>query len=275
MSELIIKCPHCANDLSIDPAWLGMELECPICHNSFTAAAPAPAPAAPVPPVIPPYIPQQEDDPEAEYRKKAMIKLGIKCFIALVVIAVVTVVILKLTATTPDSLGGNWLYAMTQKRVNRDGAYGMMQIVRVDFFPVANGKENFFYRNANFTHVSLREKAKEEYTGTITFSRGGKPVTREVYIDRRKSFTHYHFKVDYSKHPKFLEEDGDLIFEMASRINSDLKPWKYVSGKAVGNSQLLCTISQGSVKKTVRLQVEEIVGEDKITRLWVKVGEIQ
>ena len=51
MSELIIKCPHCANDLSIDPAWLGMELECPICHNSFTAAAPAPAPAAPVPPV--------------------------------------------------------------------------------------------------------------------------------------------------------------------------------------------------------------------------------
>ena len=40
MAEFIIKCPHCNNDLQIQDEWIGMEVECPICHNKFVIAAP-------------------------------------------------------------------------------------------------------------------------------------------------------------------------------------------------------------------------------------------
>ena len=39
MSEKTIFCPHCQQELSIDEQYLGMEVECPTCNQSFTAQA--------------------------------------------------------------------------------------------------------------------------------------------------------------------------------------------------------------------------------------------
>ena len=71
MAEFVTKCPHCAQELEAETEWIGMEVECPVCHKAFTirpaiqakpiaipvniipvSPAPAPAPApAPVPAV--------------------------------------------------------------------------------------------------------------------------------------------------------------------------------------------------------------------------------
>ena len=37
MAEIIIFCPHCNQELSIDEQYLGMEVECPSCNQNFTA----------------------------------------------------------------------------------------------------------------------------------------------------------------------------------------------------------------------------------------------
>ena len=39
MAEKTIVCPHCNQELSIDEQYLGMEVECPTCNQSFTAQA--------------------------------------------------------------------------------------------------------------------------------------------------------------------------------------------------------------------------------------------
>ena len=39
MAEKTIVCPHCQQELNIDEQYLGMEVECPICNQSFTAQA--------------------------------------------------------------------------------------------------------------------------------------------------------------------------------------------------------------------------------------------
>ena len=271
MTEITIKCPHCLNDLSIQQEWLGMELECPLCHQDFTAQLPPQAPPSPVRP----FIPQNNDIDEAEaaYRKQKMIKLGIKCALGLIVVIIGIVIIVKLLAVTPESVGGNWLYAMTQKRANRDKAFGMQEIVKADFFPVASGKENFFYRHANFNRVSLRESGHEEYTGTISFYCNGKQVSREVYIDRRKSFTNYYFKVDYKNTPQHLDEDRDLLFDLAQRIDKSLKDWKLVSAKSFPDGLLICTITKDGKNRTVRLYVTQVKGDDNIERIWIDVTE--
>ena len=271
MSELIIKCPHCANDLSIDPAWLGMELECPLCHRNFTAQLPQQAPEAPVRP----FIPQNNDIDEAEaaYKKQRMIKLGIKCALGVIAVIIGIVIYAKVTAVTPESVGGNWLYAMTQKRANRDRAFGMQEIVKADFFPIASGKENFFYRNVSFTKVSLRESGHEQYAGTISFRSKGKEISREVFIDRSKSFTNYYFKVDYKNNTRHLDEDSDLLFELAQRIDKSLSGWTVVSAKSFADGLLICTISKDGKNRTVRLNVKQVKGEDNINRIWIDVTE--
>ena len=35
MAEFITKCPHCNNDLQVQDEWIGMDLECPLCHKIF------------------------------------------------------------------------------------------------------------------------------------------------------------------------------------------------------------------------------------------------
>ncbi|MGA1128967.1 MAG: hypothetical protein ACO3XN_02740, partial [Chthoniobacterales bacterium] len=47
---VIIKCPHCQQDLDIQPDWAGHSLDCPLCSRSFTA----PPIALPAEPVSPP-----------------------------------------------------------------------------------------------------------------------------------------------------------------------------------------------------------------------------
>ena len=44
MAEFITKCPHCNNDLQVQDEWIGMEVECPICHNTFVIANPTAVP---------------------------------------------------------------------------------------------------------------------------------------------------------------------------------------------------------------------------------------
>ena len=35
MAKFLSKCPHCKSDLELNDEWLGMEVQCPICSNSF------------------------------------------------------------------------------------------------------------------------------------------------------------------------------------------------------------------------------------------------
>ena len=44
MAEFITKCPHCSTDLQAQEEWIGMEVECPICHNTFVIANPTAVP---------------------------------------------------------------------------------------------------------------------------------------------------------------------------------------------------------------------------------------
>ena len=35
MAEFITKCPHCNSELQVQDEWIGMEVECPLCHKMF------------------------------------------------------------------------------------------------------------------------------------------------------------------------------------------------------------------------------------------------
>ena len=55
MAEFEMKCPHCGAELTVQEEWIGMEVECPQCKNTFSvqgnpdqSAFPA-APSASVP----------------------------------------------------------------------------------------------------------------------------------------------------------------------------------------------------------------------------------
>jgi hypothetical protein len=50
--DLVFKCPKCAQELEVDSAGAGQEIECPACHETITI--PAPDPAAAPPPVAAP-----------------------------------------------------------------------------------------------------------------------------------------------------------------------------------------------------------------------------
>ncbi len=53
MAELRITCPHCNQDITCDELWMGHELQCPICQNTFTVGEPAAAPSAQHNPLVP------------------------------------------------------------------------------------------------------------------------------------------------------------------------------------------------------------------------------
>lgn len=38
MAEFTTKCPHCNTELVAEEDWIGMEVECPSCQQSFTVA---------------------------------------------------------------------------------------------------------------------------------------------------------------------------------------------------------------------------------------------
>ncbi len=42
MAEFTTKCPHCNTELVVEEDWIGMEVECPSCQQSFTVAKEAP-----------------------------------------------------------------------------------------------------------------------------------------------------------------------------------------------------------------------------------------
>ena len=46
MAQMTIKCPHCNAELQVQKEWISMEIECPVCKNSFTI--PTPVPTQPV-----------------------------------------------------------------------------------------------------------------------------------------------------------------------------------------------------------------------------------
>ena len=43
--DVNFKCPHCAQDLSVDAAGVGTEIQCPTCNEAITVPAPPPVQA--------------------------------------------------------------------------------------------------------------------------------------------------------------------------------------------------------------------------------------
>ena len=308
-----VFCPHCGTELEVQDEWNGMEMTCPACQNTFTvpprpAPAEAPVEVKPVkrtlsfrkknPDPEPMHAisqpPQDAADPAMEEvprppkqkRKRKRkdetedrdrpnwVKPVVKLVLCLILAGIGVYIYFKLTAPTPENLKGNQLYAMTQKRANPGGsAMGVEEIAKNDFFPIANSKEKFFYRDAQFIRVSVgNTKEAEVYSGSIYF-RGAtsKEQERPVKIDRSKTFTKYYFPVKYDEHPEHLEGDADLIFGLATQIDSSLKEWKFVSAKVTEKSTLACVISKDGTQKTIHLKVEIVVPEDNIPRVWVVI----
>jgi hypothetical protein len=257
-----------------------MELECPECKGHFILSAPqeqAVAQMAQPQPLQQPGKPMfnrdlsNSYDPPASNFAGSLIKLLLRIFIVILLIAGGIWALIKFLTITPESLDGNQLYVMTQKRENRDGIYGLEAIAKHDFFPVAANKEDFFYRNATLIGLNVSSADNEYYKGLIFFVRNGKKMQRPLIIDRRYSFCRYHFPVDYAENPEYLEEDGDLIFELAAAIGKDLKGWKYQSGKVISDNILECIISKNGKKKKIELKATTVDCEDKISRIWVEI----
>lgn len=311
MSEIIIKCPKCTGKLRAETEWNGKQLECPRCHELFVASVAVPNPVVPggplqmnpvqvnpmnpvqvnpmnpgqirpLPGVSAPSFPPPRsvnqgssavsgDEEKSSRDYGAIIGLCLKIVIALIVIGAGIFGYLWITKVTPESMKGNQMYAMTNKRVNNSGAIGMAEIARNDFFPRAWEKSDFLYKKSNFTGISLKEIGPDEYEGEIEFDRNQKKMVRPVYIDRRGSFTNYHFPFKYADHPEYLQEDGDLIFDLAAEnIDKKLQGWSYVSGTADGNI-LTCTIKKDDKEKTLKLKAEQVTGKDNIARVWVEI----
>lgn len=272
MPELTIACPHCGETLAVQSEWAGMETSCPVCSKTFVIPS-ATAAVDPAPYAAEEYDEETEDERKA--RKAETVKLAVKILIALAIVIAGIVIYLKVTAVTPKSLKGNQMYAATQTRKNRDGAWGMRQIVKHDLFPVINSREDFFYRDAAFKDVELMPGDNAEtYKGTMIIMRkiGGSNQTmkRPVLIERKGALTHYSFPFKYAENPRYLEEDGDLIFALATKIDKKLQGWKYVSGKAVGDGVLVCVISDGTNTKELRLKAEQTMCDDGVIRVWVE-----
>jgi len=302
-SEYRMNCPHCGGELEVRDEWVDMETTCPLCQNSFVIPRrqkPAPAANRPVPvlkinkprsstppppppsaPDVPGYVPPTDLPPlsdlsssdDEDARKLTWVKPALKILVVVVLVVVGLIVYLKVTALTPKSLKGNQLCVTTQKRINNEGAFGMREIAKKDLFPVIYSKTQFLYVDGNFEDIDFKQIDKEQYSGTIHFTRGKvrKTMTRPVFVDRRSSFTHYHIRFKYAEHPDYLEEDGDLIFKIATAVDGKLKDWSYVSGKATGKGVLECVIAKGDARKTVLLKAEVVECNDNVERVWVEV----
>jgi hypothetical protein len=212
-------------------------------------------------------IRRHDDSPPSRLSFGAIFKI----FLLLCAVVAGILIYVKVTTLTPKSLSGNQLYVMTHKRVNNGGAMGMMDIVKHDFYPIIYSKANFFYRDAACKSVSLRSAGHELYEGTLCFVRNRKNMQRPIHIDRQASFTNYHFPFKYAEKPEYLEEDGDLVFALATQVDKKLQGWKYVSGKVMEKNILSCVISKDGTEKTIRLKAEQVSCDDNIGRIWVEV----
>ncbi|MBE6356776.1 MAG: hypothetical protein E7058_06645 [Lentisphaerae bacterium] len=90
MASFNQSCPHCRSELIMDSDWIGMTVECPVCHNNVTVSAPAagrqPPPSPPLPRQSPGYPP-----PEMS-RGRSKTKLLIGGIIALLLLVVIIVI---------------------------------------------------------------------------------------------------------------------------------------------------------------------------------------
>jgi hypothetical protein len=258
MADITVLCPLCSGRSLVKKEWRRKGIRCPNCSQLFT---------------LPEFEQSAESSRSAasgniNFPVKSVVKL---LFFALLIAGGVWLYF-KWTAPTPESIGGNELSIMTRKRANRDGAGGIMEIARADLFPIINSKKNFFYRNAVFKYLSVTRKDYEVFSGTIAFMRKDKMMERPVIVDRRNSFSTYRLPFKYSENDKFLLEDADLIFELATVIDKSLKEWKFESASVAGKGVLACNISKnGSEKRIVYLEAEQVSCKDNIGRIWVKI----
>jgi phage FluMu protein Com len=299
MPQREVKCTHCQNPVIVDDAWMGMEIECPHCKGIFLFSRPQPSPAFRPPPFPRPQpspafrpgppgvssLPQYSKASSAaasETEARSTVNVGKIIKISLLVLLLIAfgvggiMIYIKCTEFTPEDIKGNEFYAVTKTRVNNNGAYGVVDIARMDFFPFATSQSNFFYRNVTFCGMSVRETGEKDlYEGTVSFKRNGKDkkMTRPVIVDRRGGFTHYRFPVRYDENPEHLEEDGDMIFDLADAIKPELAGWEYESGRASDGGTLVCTISKDGQQKELTLKVSVVTGDDKIDRIWIEFEE--
>ena len=266
MGKFNVNCPYCGGVLEAKDDWGGIKTHCAFCRQPF----------------IIPIRPEAErtrevvsggggGDGGGSKNAGKLVKLVLKILSVVCLLAVGTWIVVKIMTPTPESLKGNQLYVMTQKRLNRGKAAGMMDIAKHDFFPIVGMRDKFFYCTSDFKNIFLKEDDYEMYSGTVQFRRGQKIVTRPVTVDRRGSFTNYRFPFKYAEHPEYLEEDGDLIFRLAVDLNKTLDGWNYVSGKADKDKMLVCTIEKEGKRKTIRLKAEQVVCKDNIGRIWVEL----
>ena len=112
------------------------------------------------------YVPKKD----AGYWIKFFFKVGIP----VILLGIVIFFLVKFLIPSPESLKGNQLLAMTRKRQNRDGAIGISDIAKADFFPNVSTKKDFFYRDAHFEEIIVGEKETEVFESTVFFRRNGK-----------------------------------------------------------------------------------------------------
>lgn len=275
-----INCPGCGRNIEVPLGSSVNGMACPYCQSPLdneTQDSTSPSLDEPVLKANTTMTKNRRsfDSDSKGSNASAYVKPILKIVFFLLLLAAGFFAYWKIMTPTVTSLKGNQLYVMTQKRQNRDGNYGVVEIARHDFFPIVQMKSNFYYRDASFSNISLGSKEPELYEGIVSFTRGNSPktMTRPVVVDRRGRFTHYRFPFKYAEHPDYLEEDGDLILDLAAKIDRSLEGWKYVSGRAGKKTRnlLICQISKSGETKSVRLKAEQMECDDKIGRIWVEI----
>lgn len=303
MADIVITCPHCHQSIAADDKLKGSKIQCPLCQGVFmapltgTMGMKLATPPASITPInfrnssfarrnqaenaaqTPSGAAEKQENhtrkPSNSSRSSADTREIIgKVFKAVIIIALIGAGIFgyfKFTEVTPETLKGNQLFVMTRKRANREGAGGINAIAKRDFFPIVDSKKDFFYSAATFEALTVTQHEYEVYKGEAHFKRNGKSMSRPVTVDRQNSFCSYRFKFNYSQNPKYLEEDADLLFDLAAQVDKKLAGWNLDSAKAADNGVLVCEISKDGEKKTIELKAENPVGKDNIDRVWVQV----
>ena len=315
MAVFEIKCPHCGGSLEVQDEWVDMETSCPVCGKAFVIprqSAPAETkhrspvlklpksarkPAAqtggeaPTAAISSPDIPVsdrelQDLEEEDLTENKEIIRNIVKWSIRIVLLIAIAIggylIYKKLTAPSPKSLKGNQLYLETKWRKKADNEPDYGDIVAHDLFPEIKSQKEFFYRDAKFMKIHIREYSGQNSTkeaGTVTFMRevGGKEklMERPIEVVVDGMVIRCRFPFIYANHPDYLEEDGDLLLALAAQIDSRLRDCEYVSGRAEGNGVLECTVSKAGIEKQVRLKAEQVDPSNGILRVWVEVLSVK
>ena len=90
MASFNQSCPHCQSELAMDSNWIGMTVECPVCHNNVTVSAPVAGRQQPPPPPLPRQSPGYP--PPEMSRGRSKTKLLISGIIALLLLVVIIVI---------------------------------------------------------------------------------------------------------------------------------------------------------------------------------------